>query len=146
MADSIVKVGVGVFVFKDGEFLMMHRQGAHGAGSWSVPGGHVEFGESFADTAAREVMEETGLTIKNVRLAAVTNDIFKAEGKHYVTVWMASDWATGEARNLEPERCLGIAWRTFDALPEPLFVPWENLVRSEFIDKLRVLASKKPAD
>jgi 8-oxo-dGTP diphosphatase len=145
MADNIVKVGVGVFVFKDGKFLMMQRQGAHGAGSWSVPGGHAEFGENFADTAVREVMEETGMTIKNVRFAAVTNDLFKIEGKHYVTIWMASDWADGEATIIEPHRCMAMGWRTFDDLPEPLFVPWENLFRSEFIHKLRVLGSKKSA-
>lgn len=37
-----VRVGIGVFVFKDGKFLMAQRKNAHGDGTWSVPGGHLE--------------------------------------------------------------------------------------------------------
>jgi|GEM_PF-5891666 len=39
-----VRVGVGVFVFKNGEFIMLKRRGSHGADTWSLPGGHLEFG------------------------------------------------------------------------------------------------------
>ncbi|MBI2476733.1 NUDIX domain-containing protein, partial [Candidatus Uhrbacteria bacterium] len=38
------KVGVGVIVWRDCEVLMQERIGAHGAGTWSFPGGHLEFG------------------------------------------------------------------------------------------------------
>lgn len=132
-----VRVGIGVFVFKDGAFLMQQRHGAHGAGSWSVPGGHQEFGESFEETARREVIEETGMQIKNVRFGAVTNDYFPEEDKHYVTIWMLSDWASGEAKIAEPDKCLRQAWRTFDTLPKPLFLPWNQLLRSQFIDMIK---------
>jgi 8-oxo-dGTP diphosphatase len=74
MDSKHTRVGVAIFIFKDGKFLIQQRQGAHGAGSWSVPGGHLEFGESFEDTARREAREETGLEISNVRFGAVTND------------------------------------------------------------------------
>jgi len=90
-----VRVGVAVFIRKDGMFLMLRRLGSHGAGSWSVPGGNLEFGESLAACARREVSEETNLQIKNIRFLAQTNDQFKDEGKHYLTIWMTSDWAGG---------------------------------------------------
>src|SRR5690606_31129394 len=125
------RVGIGVFVFKDGKFLMLKRQGSHGSGSWSVPGGHLEFGESFADTAKREVLEETGLEIKNIRFGAVTNDIFLAENKHYANVWMLSDWESGEEKIMEPNKATDIAWFDFDTLPSPLFLPWQELLESE---------------
>ena len=132
-----VRVGVGVFVFKDGKFLMQKRQGSHGEGSWSLPGGHLEFGESFEETAKREVKEESNLNIKNVRFGAVTNDHFVDEHKHYVTIWMLSDWESGEVENMEPQKCTAQTWNTFDDLPEPLFLTWAQLFESEFLDDIK---------
>ena len=62
------KVGLAVFVIKNSKFVMMLRQGAHGAGNWGLPGGHLEFGETWEQCAKRETIEETGLAIKNIRL------------------------------------------------------------------------------
>lgn len=58
------------------------------------PGGHLEYGESFAETAARESLEETGLEIGNIKFLTATNDIF-GEGKHYVTIFVTAQ-ITGE--------------------------------------------------
>jgi 8-oxo-dGTP diphosphatase len=132
-----VRVGIGVFVFKDGKFLMQKRKGSHGEGSWSLPGGHLEFGESFEETARREVMEEAGIEIKNVRFGAITNDHFVDENKHYVTIWMLSEWANGEVKNMEPEKCTAQTWSTFDDLPTPLFLTWNQLFESSFIDDIK---------
>lgn len=139
----LVRVGVGVFVFKNGKFIMLQRKGAHGAGSWSVPGGHLEYGESFEDTAIREVKEETNLDITNVRFGAITNDFFQEENKHYVTVWMISDWAAGEEYITEPEKCVAQAWHDFSNLPSPLFLPWNQLLGSEFLEKIQQEALKQ---
>jgi len=136
------RVGVGVFVFKDGKFLVGQRRGAHGEGSWSLPGGHLEFNESPEETAIREVREETGLEIANVAFAAVTNDIFTNEGKHYITIWMKSDWASGEPTITEPDKFIEQRWAGFDSLPTPLFLPWEQLLSSEFIQPLKNYAGR----
>lgn len=130
-------MGIGVFVCKDGKFLMGKRVGSHGEGSWSVPGGHLEFGESFEDTARREVLEETGVQIKNVRFGALTNDYFEAEGKHYVTIWMLSDYDSGEVSIREPDKFVEQGWFNLDSLPAPLFLPWKQLLESEFVDDIR---------
>ncbi|KUM55797.1 hypothetical protein ACN42_g11438, partial [Penicillium freii] len=83
------KVGVGVFVFNAaGKFVIGKRQGSLGAGTWGLPGGHLEFGESFETCATRETLEETGLKIKDVRFLNATNSIMKAENKHYITIFM----------------------------------------------------------
>src|SRR5215469_4737907 len=50
--DSHPKVGVGVMILKDGKVLIGKRKGAHGAGEWAWPGGHLEYMESFEDCAA----------------------------------------------------------------------------------------------
>ncbi|GAA2331355.1 nucleotide triphosphate diphosphatase NUDT15 [Dactylosporangium salmoneum] len=131
------RVGVGVFVVRDGQFLMGRRRGAHGAGTWSVPGGHLEYGESFEDAAAREVVEETGLEVGGLRVAAVTNDVFAAEGRHYVTVWMVGECPDGEPEILEPAKFVDQGWFGFEHLPEPLFLPWVQLLSSPFLTDVR---------
>lgn len=90
-------VGVGVFIIKNGKFLMTKRQGSHGEGTWTVPGGWMEYGEGFEQTAKREVAEEVGLNIKNVQFAAVTNNVFK-EGIHSITIWLTSEYASGKRK------------------------------------------------
>ena len=123
------QVGLGVFVIKDGRFVTMLRQGAHGAGSWGLPGGHLELGETWERCAKREVLEETGLKIKNVRFMAVTNDIF-SENKHYVTIFVTADWQSGKLTNCEPDKCLELLWSDAKHLPQNLFLPLRNLLFS----------------
>src|ERR1700729_4165019 len=105
------RVGIGVFVWKDGKFIMGKRLGSHGEGTWSIPGGHLEFGESWEACAKREVMEETGMVITNVRFLAATNNIFPADSKQYATIWVYSDWESGEPIITEPDKLVELEWR-----------------------------------
>src|SRR5690349_6251619 len=99
-----VGVGVGVFVWRDGKFLMGQRRGAHGEGTWSVPGGWQEHAESWEQAAKREVMEETGMEIKNVRFVTATDNYFPHEDVHSVTIWLDAVWVSGEPSISEPDK------------------------------------------
>tara|TARA_R110001583_G_scaffold8895_1_gene41893 strand:+ start:691 stop:1104 length:414 start_codon:yes stop_codon:yes gene_type:complete len=126
------KVGVGVAIIKDGKVLLGKRKNAHGEGTWSFPGGHLEYQETWAECAIRETLEETDLSIKNVRFGTVTNDIFPAEQKHYVTIIMLSDYDFGDLRNMEPDKCEKWEWFTWDKLPNSLFESIENLLKDNY--------------
>ena len=126
------KVGMGVAVIKDNKVLLGKRKNAHGEGSWCFPGGHLEFNESFEECAKRETYEETGIKIRNIRLGTTTNDIFKDEGKHYITILMVSEYDSGEVKIMEPEKCEEWDWFEWDNLPNPLFIPMQNLVKQNF--------------
>ncbi len=121
---------------------MGKRKGAHGSGTWSVPGGHQEFGESPAQTAAREAKEETGVHIKNIRFGAITNDFFRRDGKHYLTVWMLSEYKSGTPHITEPNKYIDLDWRDFASLPKPLFFPWKQLLASPFIAHIKKNSGK----
>lgn len=108
------------------------RTAGHGAGTWQFPGGHLEFGESVEDCALREAREETGLELANPRPGPYTNDIFAAEGRHYITLFVVADYAGGTPEVCEPDKCARWEWVTWDALPEPLFLPALNLRRSGY--------------
>ena len=142
MSERQVRVGVGTFVFRDGKFLVQKRQGAHGEGTWCLPGGHLEFGETPEETSHREVLEETGCKINNVRFAGVTNDIFYGEDKHYLTLWTMSDWADHEPQIMEPEKCTQQLWVDFDSIPEPHFLTWDQLLGGEFEARIRTKLAK----
>jgi len=121
------RVGLGVIVARAGHVLLGLRDGAHGAGCWALPGGHLEWQESFAQCARRELAEEVGLVLRRAEVAWVTNDPMPDEGRHYVTVFLRVD-ASGEPQRLEPHRCLEWAFFAPDELPGPLFAPLARLV------------------
>lgn len=137
MSDVNPRIGIGVFVFKDGKFLMGKRKGAHGEGSWSVPGGHLDFGESIEEGARRETEEETGVRVNDLKIVGFTNDIFKKEKKHYVTFWVIGRYMKGNPRITEPDKFIEIGWFDFKNLPKPLFLPWKKLLKSDFISKIK---------
>jgi len=130
--DNRPKVGVGVCVVKDGTVLMGQRLNAHGDGTWSFPGGHLEFGESFEECAKREVAEETGLKIGDLTFVTCTNDVFIEENKHYITVYIKALWKSGEPQVLEPDRMVKWEWFDWDNLPSPKFLPLDHLIETGF--------------
>jgi 8-oxo-dGTP diphosphatase len=133
LTPPVPQVGVGVLVVENGRILLGKRKGSHGAGTWSAPGGHLEFGESVEACAFREVLEETNLLIKNLRLGPFTNNVFETEKKHYVTVFVIATAASGTLTNREPQKCEGWAWFPWSRLPEPLFAPLLTLRDQGFV-------------
>lgn len=113
---------------KGNQVLLVRRANVHGSGTWSTPGGHLDFGESPEDCAIREVMEETGVEVAAVEFRAVTNDFFETEGKHYLTLWFEAEHKAGEASVAAPEEMSDLGWFEWGELPSPLFLPLQNLL------------------
>lgn len=117
------RVGVAVFVKKDGKYIVGKRKGAHGAGTWCLPGGHVEFKEGLEDCCIRETMEETAIEIENVQKLTFFNRVFYETEmtKHYVTLYFTADYKSGELTRVEKDKSEGWEWVTLDDVPEPRF-------------------------
>ena len=125
-------VGVAAIVIKDGKVLLGKRKNSHGSGTWQFPGGHLEFNETIENCAQREVLEETGIKIKNIKLGPYTNDIFKQEQKHYITLFVISEYESGELELREPQKCEKWEWFEWTQLPQPSFLPIINLLKQNF--------------
>lgn len=132
MSTKRPKVGLGVIIIRDDTVLMGKRKNAHESGTWSFPGGHIEWNESIVECAKREVLEETGLEITDLRYGPYTNDIFAAEQKHYITVFVLAHSRAGEPKIMEPDKCGEWKWFQWHELPSPLFLPTINLLQQHF--------------
>jgi 8-oxo-dGTP diphosphatase len=127
--DQKPQVGTALIITRDDKVLLMKRKGPHGQGTWCTPGGHLDFGETLEGCAAREAREEVGVEAMDVHFRAVTNDVFEETGKHYITVWMEAESFSGEPVIASEREASEIGWFAWDALPSPLFLPLENLVK-----------------
>ena len=115
------RVGVGVVIVKEGKVLLGERIKGHGSGTWMIPGGHLEFGETLEECALREAAEETGLTDLEVKgLICVYNE--RDYGKHYLNVGMLLEWKSGEPYAAEPEKSGSWHWHDPQDLPENVFI------------------------
>jgi len=95
-------VGVGVIVFRDQEVLLVKRNKEPNKGQWSIPGGKQMIGETVAEAAQRELLEETGVNVDQLLLVDVVDAIIPdVEGKikyHYTLVDYMGHWKSGKSR------------------------------------------------
>jgi 8-oxo-dGTP diphosphatase len=93
-------LGVSTFVRRGDSVLLVRRGNPPMSDIWAFPGGRVEFGESLAVAAAREVIEETGITVRidgpiDHAEVLIRNDAGAVE-RHYVLIVFAGVWLAGE--------------------------------------------------
>ena len=129
-AKKKVGVGFGVIILNDeGQMLLGLRNEDpekadtvfHEEGTWTMPGGKLEYGETFEQGAMREVKEETNLNVTKVKVLSVQNDL--NEFAHFVTIGLMAEKWHGEVKAMEPDEI--VEWRWFDLnnLPKKMYFP-----------------------
>ena len=139
-----VGAGIGVMLIKDGKVLLGKRHeepkkassSLHGEGTWTLPGGKLDFGESFEDAAFREVLEETGIKIdkKSLRMISIAND--RVSDAHFITIGFLAEYFSGEPEAMEPDEITEWRWFSFSALPKPIFPPSEKMIKNYLEGKI----------
>ena len=86
---------VGVVCLRGQEVLLVRRGKPPMQGAWSLPGGHLEWGETLEAAALRELVEETGVKAELLGLVDVVDGLFGAD-THYVLIDYAARWRSGE--------------------------------------------------
>ncbi len=127
MENERPKIGVGVVIVRDGKVLLGERLGSHGAGTFMIPGGYIEFGETFEDAALREAKEECGLENLKVKgLVSISNDMVYE--KHFVSIGILVESLEGEPYSAEPEKSKNWKWYDVNNLPEDIFIPSQRVL------------------
>ena len=128
-------VGVGVLILKDNKVLLGLRNPdkikasseLQGQGTWTMPGGKVEYMEKLGDAAKRELEEETSLVATELKLFCISDDI--TETAHYVTMGFIATKYEGEVKTMEPETILEWQWFDLENLPENLYEPSRKCIK-----------------
>ena len=125
-------VGISVCLLRPaggGQVLLARRGRAPGLGSWSLPGGAQELGETAEAAARRELREETGLTAGDLLLAANADSIHHdADGRvryHYTIINFAGLHAGGVL--LPGDDAAEVVWADLDALAP--YTLWHEAIR-----------------
>ena len=133
-------LAVSAAIVRDGKVLVVRRARNPALSLYTLPGGVVETGETLLQAVAREVREETALTIEPVALAghreAIVRDGQGRVERHFVILCFAARWLAGEpvlneelddARWLDPAELSGL--RTTEGLAEIVAAAIERLAR-----------------
>ncbi|MFA6190445.1 MAG: NUDIX domain-containing protein [Candidatus Staskawiczbacteria bacterium] len=138
------KVGVGAMILsKDGVLLGKRNDDAkkassdlHGEGTWTMPGGKLDFKETLIDGICREVFEETSIKINKDKLKVISVADEIVYDNHYVTVGFLCEDFEGEPQIMEPNEITEWKWYNLDNLPEKVFPPSAKMIKAYLNKKI----------
>jgi len=139
-----IGVGFGVMLLKNRKILLGKRNEdpkkadseLKGEGTWTMPGGKLEYQESFEQGAIREVMEKTGIKLNNLKVICLNND--KNKHAHFVTIGLLSTDFKGEAKVMEPDEITEWKWFKSNELPKNIYPPSQKLLENFKIKKFYI--------
>ena len=115
-----------VYAQHDDEVLVMHRNKEPNLGLWIAPGGKIESGESPYDAAQREMLEETGLTVKQLQFRGFCTEVSARPDWQWFLFIFVTDTFHG---NLHPDRREGdLAWVPVESYLHELLIPQADMI------------------
>jgi 8-oxo-dGTP diphosphatase len=119
----LTPVAVHLFLVRENRVLLLRRYNTgYEDGNWSVPAGHLEGGETVIQAGIREAAEEIGIRLTSADLAPA-GVMHRLSDDERIDFFVAATRWEGEVRNMEPDKCDGLDWFPFDALP-PNVIPY----------------------
>lgn len=127
-----IGVGCGAIVINDKDEVLLVKRSMNARtepGTYSRPGGEVEFGETIAHAAERETWEETGVVVKVLEISDIPEVISKE--RHWLAFGCKAQYISGVPINREPKKHDEVGWYPLSNLPSPI-----NEYTKSSIDKI----------
>ena len=133
---KVPRVGAAVMLLRDGKVLLGKRHDdpvkadslLHGEGTWTLPGGKLDFHERPTEGARRETLEECNIKSNDLKLISVGNEM--VPDAHFITLGFLCKDFEGEPKVMEPDEITEWRWFGFDELPEKMFPPAEKIIKN----------------
>ena len=126
-----IGVGCGAFIINEnGQLLLQKRNKEPEKGYWSIPGGKLEWMETFEDAVKREVKEECDVEIKVEKLLGICDHIVKNDNQHWVSPSFLCTITEGIPKIMEPTKHTDMKWFDLDRLPENLTITTQDAINA----------------
>jgi mutator protein MutT len=136
-----IGIGVGALILNEKNQVLLGlggKKARNEIGTWEIPGGKVEFGETLHQALKREIKEEIDIDIEIVTLLDVYDHILEFENQHWVSPTYICTIARGTPKVMEPEKCEQIGWFSIaEAKKLPL-----SVITKQDIERLEVKLSE----
>ena len=130
-------IGTGVLILNNRNEILLGLRNSDpekadselkGEGTWTLPGGKLDFLESPIECATRETKEETDLDVKNLKLISVSDD--KIPKAHFITLGFLCKEFEGEPKTMEPDEIIKWEWFEIHSVLENTFSPSKKIIKN----------------
>jgi len=128
---DFIGVGCGAIIINNNNEILLIKRASDSRtepGTWSRPGGEVEFGESAEEATKREILEETGIEIEIIKFLEMTQNLNEDKSKHWIALGFLAKHISGEPTNMEPTKHDEVKWIPIDQLPENINIYTKNAI------------------
>ena len=134
-----IGTGVGVMILNEKNQLLLGLRNddekkadteLHLEGTWTMPGGKIEYGETFEQAGIREVEEETSLKIEERDITPICVQTDKNEYAHFVTIGLLAKKFSGKVKTMEPDEIVEWKWFDLNDLPMNMYFPSKKVLEN----------------
>jgi 8-oxo-dGTP diphosphatase len=123
-------ISCDTLVIDNNKVLMILRKKDPESGKWCLPGGYLSWDETVEECAAREVKEETGYIIKDLKFLKINSNPNREERQNIVLFFKANIKEKKDPIDLD--EVIKIKWFSLDELPNDIVFGHDKIIKEHF--------------